>query len=144
MSKVLTLADYAVLNDMKDTLTLQDALDDAEFQHKYSKDKKRMFGFSPEMWRTLTELDTDADRNDFINAIHDYFNNGVNVLQNGRLDNLSAFTRSAVRQAIEAHNARIEADVISKYRKFVGGKAGAYRRYADMAGSAGEDDNKGF
>ena len=132
-----TLAEYAAMDSKN--LTLQDALDDAAFQHKHSQDKKRLFAFSPEMLRTVTELETAEDIQRFTEAINAYFNNGEDVLHSGRLDGMSAFTRSTIRQAIEAHNSRIEADVISKYRAFVTGKQGAYKRYMESAGTPAED-----
>jgi len=135
--RTFTLADYASMDSKN--LTLQDALDDAEFQHKYSKDKTRMFGLSPEMVRTLTELDTAEDKAQFLDAVNAYFNDGEDVLHNGRLKGLSAFTRSTVRQAIEAHNSRIEKDVIKKYGSFVTGKQGAYKRY--MASTSTTEDD---
>lgn len=137
MSRSFTLADYAAMDNKN--LTLQDALDDAEFQHKYSKDKTKMFGLSPEMVRTLTELDTAEDKAQFIEAVNAYFNNGEDVLHNGRLDGLSAFARSTIRQAIEAHNSRIEKDIIKKYAAFVTGKQGAYKRYMESTKAEAED-----
>ena len=134
--RTFTLAEYAVMDSKN--LTLQDALDDAEFQHKYSKDKTKMFGLSPEMLRTLTELDTAEDKAQFIEAVNAYFNGGEDVLHNGRLNGLSAFTRSTIRQAIEAHNSRIEKDVLKKYGAFVTGKQGAYKRYMESATAEAE------
>ena len=134
--RTFTLADYASMDNKN--LTLQDALDDAEFQHKYSKDKTKMFGLSPEMLRTLTELDTAEDKEQFIEAVNAYFNGGEDVLHNGRLNGLSAFTRSTIRQAIEAHNSRIEKDVLKKYGAFVTGKQGAYKRYMESATAEAE------
>lgn len=134
--RTFTLAEYAAMDSKN--LTLQDALDDAEFQHKYSKDKTKMFGLSPEMVRTLTELDTAEDKEQFLEAVNAYFNGGEDVLHNGRLNGLSAFTRSTIRQAIEAHNSRIEKDVLKKYGAFVTGKQGAYKRYMESATAEAE------
>lgn len=133
-----TLAEYAAMDDKH--LTLQDALDDAAFQHKHAKDKERFFALSPEMIRTLTELDTAEDKAQFLEAVNAYFNGGEDVLHNGRLNGLSAFTRSTVRQAIEAHEGRIGGQVVKDYRSFVTGKQGAYKRYVANT-STTEDDS---
>lgn len=128
MKKKFTLADYAEMD--KDNLTYQDALDDEEFQHKYTHDKDVYFTLSQETVRSLLDL-TGDELKCFVQAVYDDFidHKHNEVLNSEWLAGLDRMVRGTIRQALETHALRVGGDMKKKYRSFVSGKKGAYERY---------------